>query len=558
MTTGIGLRRIFAVALIGIAELAGVFAIATVVASPAAAQLFDDRFPFLEERARRRQQAPQPQPNQFNNFFNPFGQPDARPAPQVDHSKAPPPKKQEGTPLTSVVVMGDAMADWLAYGLEVAASELPDIGIVRKHRTLSGLIRAEVKNDPRGDHPDWPQAVREILNQEKASFVVFMVGLNDRKSIREKPPLRGSAPTAAMATTPPVAAAPGQPATPQPEVKPANTATEDAEQGPGAEPTPIIVEREPVPTGTTVHEFRSEKWVELYIKRIDDTIAALKSKNMPVFWVGLPPIRGTKSSSDASFLNDLYRSRAEKAGITYIDVWDGFVDEAGRFVNYGPDFEGQTRRLRAADGVYFTQAGARKLAHYVERELQRAMVNRATPVALPVTDEPVQQAPTVRPGGPIARPMAGPVVPLTATGEADELLGGSGTRQTPTDAIVGRVLVRGEPMAAPAGRSDDFVWPRRGVAPVGADPLVATTTLPMTPMQVERPTAPGSSPDSAVATAPVRPRAAREAVARPRAPAANPQQQLQQQQQQQARADPRRYTPQPQQPAFYFPFFRRW
>ena len=26
---------------------------------------------------------------------------------------------------------------------------------------------------------------------------------------------------------------------------------------------------------------------------------------------------------------DLYRSRAEKAGIIYIDVWNGFVDEAG-------------------------------------------------------------------------------------------------------------------------------------------------------------------------------------------------------------------------------------
>ena len=32
-----------------------------------------------------------------------------------------------------------------------------------------------------------------------------------------------------------------------------------------------------------------------------------------------------------------------KAGITYVDVWDGFVDEAGRFVLKGPDFEGQPR-----------------------------------------------------------------------------------------------------------------------------------------------------------------------------------------------------------------------
>ena len=42
----------------------------------------------------------------------------------------------------------------------------------------------------------------------------------------------------------------------------------------------------------------------------------------------------------------------------------------------GPDFEGQIRRLRSGDGIYFTKAGARKLAHYVEREILRSLVAR--------------------------------------------------------------------------------------------------------------------------------------------------------------------------------------
>ena len=50
-----------------------------------------------------------------------------------------------------------------------------------------------------------------------------------------------------------------------------------------------------------------------------------------------------------------------------------FVDEAGRYLQQGPDFEGQIRRLRSYDGVFFTQAGARKLAHYVEREVTRLL-----------------------------------------------------------------------------------------------------------------------------------------------------------------------------------------
>jgi hypothetical protein len=54
-------------------------------------------------------------------------------------------------------------------------------------------------------------------------------------------------------------------------------------------------------------------------------IAALKSKGVPVIWVGLPAIRGTKASSDISYLDELYRERAERAGIIYVDIWDGFI-----------------------------------------------------------------------------------------------------------------------------------------------------------------------------------------------------------------------------------------
>ena len=35
------------------------------------------------------------------------------------------------------------------------------------------------------------------------------------------------------------------------------------------------------------------------------------------------------------FLDALYRDGAGKAGITYVDVWDGFVDDAGRFAIAG-------------------------------------------------------------------------------------------------------------------------------------------------------------------------------------------------------------------------------
>ena len=142
-------------------------------------------------------------------------------------------------------------------------------------------------------------------------------------------------------------------------------------------------------------------------KRVDEMIGVLKAKGVPVFWVGLPSVRGSRATSEMVYLNDLYRGRAEKAGVTYVDIWDGFVDDAGNYSNYGPDFEGQTRRLRSGDGVHFTRAGARKLAHYVEREIRRVMLARAAPVATPLPQEPEPDAkapPTAAAPGPAAAP----------------------------------------------------------------------------------------------------------------------------------------------------------
>src|ERR1700686_4903841 len=66
-------------------------------------------------------------------FQDLFGAPSYRPlesepAPQIDYSRAPSPRKPDPraepiVPTTSIVVMGDGMADWLAYGLEDAFSD---------------------------------------------------------------------------------------------------------------------------------------------------------------------------------------------------------------------------------------------------------------------------------------------------------------------------------------------------------------------------------------------------------------------------------------------------
>jgi hypothetical protein len=144
------------------------------------------------------------------------------------------------------------------------------------------------------------------------------------------------------------------------------------------------------------------------------------------------------------------------------------------------------RRLRSNDGVYFTKSGARKLAHYVEREIRRYMSNRG-PVALPVG--PVGPLPGDAKSA--VRPVAGPVVPLTVTpANSEELLGASSAQPLHNDSTANRVLVKGEPVPAPPGRADDFVWPPgsdgKSAAPVTSAPAAPAAAEAPAPKSVAR------------------------------------------------------------------------
>jgi hypothetical protein len=465
-TTRRGLLVVMAVALFG-------------VAGPASAQFFDFGF----GRPQPRQQHQQPRGGgggffpPFSDVFGPGPQQQQQPARPADFSRAPAPAKREAPADRNVLVLGDAMADWLAYGLEDALAETPELGVIRKHKTVSGLL----KYQPKGEPSDWAAAAKGILAAEKPDVIVVMLGLHDRIPMREpvvekKADAKTGEKTGDKAdkkTAKKDAATPGDHADGKHDSADAGHVPDDEEDQPH-----IMAPEKAARSANGVYEFRDERWVELYTKKIEEMIAVLKSKGVPVLWVGLPAVRGTKATADALFLDALYRDAAAKAGITYVDVWDGFVDETGRFAQQGPDFEGQIRRLRTSDGVYFTKAGARKLALYTEREIRRVLAARSGPVALP--SESFAPDSNLRPGEAGPRPIMGPIMPLVASSVGTtELLGGAGSRPASVDALAARTMVKGEALEAPAGRADDYSWPRREVGSLSAppsDPVVVTTS----------------------------------------------------------------------------------
>jgi hypothetical protein len=118
----------------------------------------------------------------------------------ADYASAPTPqKKPDPSAANRIMVVGDGMADWLAYGLEDTFAENPEFAILRRHRATSGLIRY----DPRHD-VEWPQVIKESIAADKPKFLVMMIGINDRQPIRER---AAAVPNAGNATSRPSAPA---------------------------------------------------------------------------------------------------------------------------------------------------------------------------------------------------------------------------------------------------------------------------------------------------------------------------------------------------------------
>ncbi|MGH6866489.1 MAG: SGNH/GDSL hydrolase family protein, partial [Methyloceanibacter sp.] len=136
----------------------------------------------------------------------------------------------------------------------------------------------------------------------------------------------------------------------------------------------------------------SEAWRDAYGKRVEAFVKKLRDANVAIYWVGLPIMRSPAQSEDATAMNDVFREKAFINGAKFIETWNGFTDEQGRFSAYGPDMTGQAKRLRSDDGVHFTMRGYLKLAHFVEKELRKDLTVAKQERNIPLAGNEEEQA----------------------------------------------------------------------------------------------------------------------------------------------------------------------
>ncbi|WP_210056774.1 SGNH/GDSL hydrolase family protein [Neorhizobium petrolearium] len=248
----------------------------------------------------------------------------------------------------------------------------------------------------RKDHFDWPAELPAMLDEAKPAIVVVMVGANDRQQMQ---------------------------------------------------------------IGGTREKFRSETWFKEYEARVAELAGIVASRKLPLLWVGLPSFQSPSMMADAVTLNAIYRSQTEKAGGEFVDIWDGFVDEDGKFILTGSDVNGQQARLRSSDGITFTKAGKQKLAFYVEKLVRRHLGEMASPdvVKLDSSSLPSLSALPAAPG------QAIPTHPISLSDpELDggkDLLGAAPLPSILVETPRDKLVKRGELAPAPTGRIDDYQIP---------------------------------------------------------------------------------------------------
>jgi hypothetical protein len=147
---------------------------------------------------------------------------------------------------------------------------------------------------------------------------------------------------------------------------------------------------------------------------------------------------------------------AFSGGAEYLDIYERFLGEDGKYSSQGPDVNGQNARMRKDDGIHFSTAGADKLAFYISQSIRTFYRGGGITVAVADPLLGTDAAAMLRPpyqgqGQTRLLEVAGAVVPISrAPQRAADLLVAAPQPASDTGFSLEDL------MAAPIGRVDAF------------------------------------------------------------------------------------------------------
>ncbi len=134
--------------------------------------------------------------------------------------------------------------------------------------------------------------------------------------------------------------------------------------------------------------FGSPEWKAAYEQRVADIIEAFKSRNIALFWIGLPPVADAGRNEALKYISGIFRDKAAASGVQFVDIYKAFAGENGGYTDSGFDVSGKFTRLRSRDGVHFIKAGNTRLASLVMDAVRKGVKTRPEPSAAEAAAEP--------------------------------------------------------------------------------------------------------------------------------------------------------------------------
>jgi len=108
-----------------------------------------------------------------------------------------------------------------------------------------------------------------------------------------------------------------------------------------------------------VVSFGTEEWRKVYQSRVADFLATVENTGATVLWVGLPPMRSEPFNQRISIVNRIaYTVVSEDPKAAWWSTASFVGDATGSFREFAELPNGRLVRLRAPDGVHFTEEGA--------------------------------------------------------------------------------------------------------------------------------------------------------------------------------------------------------
>ena len=130
-----------------------------------------------------------------------------------------------------------------------------------------------------------------------------------------------------------------------------------------------------------IHDFGTDGWKAAYATRIDNLVAMLRSRDVAVYWVGLPRMKSQRFDGRMALINGVVEARMRALGVPWLETTGLTSGAEGRYEAYLPNPSGRKVLMRANDGIHMSMAGYLRLSGPVAERLKRdAGLDRPAPV----------------------------------------------------------------------------------------------------------------------------------------------------------------------------------